>query len=491
MGGWLNAAKEQREVLKWETTVSLCGWGRIARATHTAYIPHEATEAQAAISVADDTGIIAHGRGRSYGDAALNSGGRVLLTQRFNRIIQFDPSDGTVVCEPGVTFYDLFREFLPRGYMVPVTPGTGFATIGGAVANDVHGKNHEVAGSFGDYIRWMDLLLPSGEIVRISSDREPELFAATIGGVGLTGIITAVCFTMRPVHTNAVLLREARIRNLDEFFEAFERVRRSATFSVGWIDALARGRRLGRGILEIAEPASCSVNMAAPKRLRVPLDFPRFALNAWAVRAFNHFYYRRIPTVGRERLLAFDRFFYPLDALQEWNRIYGKRGFYQFQCVLPDATSAEGIARLLTETSRARAGSFLAVLKTLGGEGRGYLSFPMRGYTLALDFPARPGIKELLKRLERITMEHGGRVYLAKDACLSPEAFRAMYPKLDAFRAVLEAIDPDGRFNSDLARRIGIRECKQSRTGQRVVRPAVEGTEVICAGTPSVAGPIP
>ncbi len=476
--------------MKWET-VSLCGWGRIVRATHMACAPQQATEAQAAIGVADDTGIIAYGRGRSYGDAALNSGGKALLTRRLNRIIQFNPSDGTVVCEPGVIFHDLLRQFLPQGYMAPVTPGTGFATIGGAVANDVHGKNHEVAGSFGDHIRWMDLLLPSGEIVRISSEREPELFAATIGGVGLTGIITAVCFTMRPVHTNAVLLREARIRDLDDFFAAFERVRKSATFSVGWIDALARGRRLGRGILEIAELAPYGVEASVPKRLRVPTDFPRFALNAWVVRAFNHFYYRRIPAVGRERLLAFDRFFYPLDAIQEWNRIYGKRGFYQFQCVLPDATSAEGIPRLLTETSCARAGSFLAVLKTLGGEGRGHLSFPMRGYTLALDFPARPGIKELLKRLERITMEHGGRIYLAKDACLSPEAFRAMYPKLDAFRAVLDAIDPGGRFNSDLARRIGIREYKHRRAGQKVIRPVVEGTEVVCAGPPSVAGPVP
>ncbi len=458
--------------MKWEK-VSLSGWGRIGRAEHMACAPEDTAEACAALGMADERGIIPFGQGRSYGDAALNPRGFALLTARLNRVVDFDPATGNIVCEPGVTFHDLFREFLPRGYIVPVTPGTGFASIGGAVANDVHGKNHEHAGGFCNHVQRLDLLLPSGEIVRTSPLVRPELFAATVGGIGLTGVIVAVAFALQRVETNAVLLREEQIENLDDFFAAFERVRGTATYSVGWIDALTTGRALGRGVLETAELATESVPMPQPRRWRVPVDFPDFALNAWTVRAFNQLYYRRVPARGRERLLALDRFFYPLDAIRDWNRIYGKRGFYQFQCVVPDDQAFAGIRRLLEEVARSRAGSFLAVLKTLGDEGKGYLSFPMRGYTLALDFAARPGVRELLGRLERITLDHGGRIYLAKDACLSAEGFRAMYPKLERFRAVLAEVDPQARMNSDLARRLGIR----AHGGRTVRQDAAAGLE--------------
>lgn len=442
--------------MNWQS-ISLSGWGQLSRAPVLACAPANPDEAKEALGAADARGIIAFGGGRSYGDAALNSGGRALLTSGLGQIHDFDPESGALVCGPGVSYHQLLREFLPRGYLFPVSPGTGFVTIGGAVANDVHGKNHDRVGSFGDHVRWIDLMLPGGDVVRVSPEERPELFAATVGGVGLTGIMLAVCFTMRRVPSNAVVLREERIADLEGFLEAFERARESASYSVGWIDALARGASLGRGILETAEPAPAGIGAPPPRRLKVPWNLPGVALNSWSIGAFNQLYYRRVPAAGRERRVHLERFLYPLDSLLEWYRIYGRRGFYQFQCVLPDAGGRAGSRALLEAISDARSASFLAVFKTLGGEGRGYLSFPMRGYTLALDFPRRPGAKELMARLERITLDHGGRVYLAKDACLSAAGFAAMYPRLDAFRAVLEEIDPEGRMSSDMARRLGIR----------------------------------
>jgi decaprenylphospho-beta-D-ribofuranose 2-oxidase len=363
-----------------------------------------------------------------------------------------------LVCDPGVTFQDLLREFLPQGYLVPVTPGTSFVTVGGAIANDVHGKNHDRAGSFGDHVQWIELLLANGEIVRVSPEDHPEIFAATIGGVGLTGIMLKVCFTMQRVSSNAVTVHERRIPDLDEFFSALETARRETTYSVGWIDGLARGARLGRGILITGEPSNQGLAQRSPLRLRVPIDFPNYALNAWTVRLFNEAYYRRIPAAGRFGTELYEKFFYPLDNVLAWNRIYGKRGFYQFQCVLPDSESPKGILRIMEEISNARAASFLAVLKTLGSEGRGCLSFPIRGYTLALDLPRKPETEALLARLERITLDHGGRIYLAKDACMSRAGFRTMYPGLDKFRAVLNEFDPEARFDSDMAKRLGIRK---------------------------------
>jgi len=259
------------------------------------------------------------------------------------------------------------------------------------------------------------------------------------------------------VPSRTVAVRERRIADLEEFLAAFEEARRDVDFSVGWIDALARGKRLGRGILETAAFADADP-ASEPKQTarRVPMDFPGIALNGLTVGAFNSGYYRRVPRRGRDRTLPAGQFFYPLDAVQDWNRVYGKRGFYQFQCVMPDATGSDGIRRALEEISAARSASFLAVLKTLGGEGRGLLTFPMRGYTLALDFPRRTGTEALMERLERITLDHGGRVYLAKDALLSPDGFAAMYPRLEEFRTVLSEVDPKGRIQSDMARRLNL-----------------------------------
>ncbi len=445
--------------MRWKR-LSLAGWGRNPRVEVQAARPERLSELVGAIGERSDNGLIAHGNGRSYGDQALNRHGHVVLTKRLNRLLAYDDASGLLECEPGVTFRDLLDVFLKRGLVFPVAPGTAFATIGGAVANDVHGKNHDLVGSFGDHVAWLDLVLASGETVRASPEENPDLFHATIGGGGLTGVISRICCKMMPAPSARVALKETRITDLDNFFAAFAEERERAAFSVGWIDALARGQSMGRGILEIGTFAAGD---GAPdsneqrKQRRIPIDFPSFALNSLSVRLFNRYYYNRLPEAGRERVVPLDAFLFPLDAVHDWNRIYGRRGFHQFQCVIPDAEARAGIGKLLEEISRSRSASFLAVLKTLGGEGRGHLSFPMRGYTLALDFPHRRGTAELFSRLEATTRDHGGRVYLAKDSLLSPEGFQAMYPRLAEFRQVLASCDPEGRFQSDLARRLQIR----------------------------------
>jgi decaprenylphospho-beta-D-ribofuranose 2-oxidase len=440
--------------------VELAGWGRTSRGVMTACRPERLSEVRARLSEAEPgRGLIAHGAGRAYGDAALNAQGRVMLTRRLDRMLAFDPATGLLEAEPGVSFADLLETFLPRGWLAPATPGTAFATMGGAIANDVHGKNHDRVGSFGDHLAWIDLLLPSGETMRITEASHPRLFRATVGGLGLTGIVTGLGLRMMRVPSGAVRVRERRCGDLDSFLSALEEARTRATYSVGWIDGLARGGALGRGILETAEPEpSAELARERARTLAVPIDLPGAALNPATVGLFNAAYFRRVPENGRERVVSYRGFLYPLDAIHDWNRIYGRSGFYQFQCVLPDASSGAGLRSLLEEISRAGRASFLAVLKTLGGEGRGLLSFPMRGFTLALDFPRRSGVEELLARLEQLTLEHGGRIYLAKDAVLSAEGLRRMYPRLPEFQSVLEEVDPERLLNSDMARRLRIRE---------------------------------
>lgn len=369
--------------MSWEG-MTLTGRGRVARAPVKAYTPQRAEDIRAAVAAADDHGVLACGRGRSYGDVGLNGGGRAVLTAALDRIRSFDPATGRVVCEPGVAFRQLLDAFLPRGYMAPVTPGTAFVSVGGAVANDVHGKNHDFSGSFGDHVEWIDLLLPGGETTRVSPAHRPDLFAATIGGIGLTGIMLAVCFKLLKVPSNAMRVRQERIADIDAFLARLEEVRRSATYSIGWIDALARGGKQGRGVLMTGEPSPDGVPAPARRCWKVGFDAPPLLLNPWTLGAFNELYYRRVPKAGRERLVHVEGFFYPLDAVRDWNRLYGRRGFYQFQCVLPDAERG-GIRRLLREAARWRVGAALATLKTLGSAGRGHLSFPMRGYTLALE----------------------------------------------------------------------------------------------------------
>lgn len=436
----------------------MAGWGRVCRGISAVARPERQSDLDMIIKDSLGESLLAYGAGRSYGDAAINTNGRSVVMQRLDRFLEFDPASGRLVVEAGATFSDVIATFLPRGFMLPVAPGTGFATLGGGLANDIHGKNHHRAGSLGQHVDWFDLRLSSGEVRRVEPERDSVLFNATVGGVGLTGIIERLCLRLKSVPSNAVAVRKQRIRDLDQYLEAFADVQDRADYVVGWIDALATGRNMGRGILETASPVAEQIAIKPVRAKNVPVDFPEFALNPMTVRLFNETYYRRVPKAGLDLHLPYQAFLFPLDAIHNWNRIYGKRGFHQFQCVVPFESGRKALIQMLELIGKSGYGSFLAVIKAMGQAGSGYLSFPRPGYTLALDFPNSRGANEIISQLEHITCDHGGRTYLAKDATLSPANLRKMYPNLEKYQAALAEIDPHGLISSDMCKRLGLRK---------------------------------
>ena len=439
--------------------MKISGWGRFPRVDGVLTDMRCVEDARRA--VVDHTRLIVRGNGRSYGDAALNFG-CMLSTLRCDHLLEFNPDTGEIACEAGLLLSDLLAFAVPRGFFPPVTPGTRFVTIGGMVAADVHGKNHHSAGSFSRHVTELLLLLPDGSQLRCSRTENTAIFDATCGGMGLTGIILEICFRLLPIETARMRQETLCAADLDEMLALCE-ASSGWTYSVAWIDCLARGKALGRGLIYRGEHARLgdypdTLDTIAPlappdhRARRIPLDFPGWALNRLSVTAFNTLYYRR----GKAGFSFpdYETFFYPLDALLEWNRIYGSAGFTQYQCVLPLSSSRIGMRRIIECIAAAGRGSFLAVLKLFGPGDSGYLSFPMEGYTLALDFPADTGTFNLLLQLDSILADHGGRLYLAKDARGSAELLRQGYPKLDAFRAVRGKIDPHGKMNSLLSARL-------------------------------------
>lgn len=439
---------------------SLAGWGRYPVRDCTVWQPttpqglHETLPPLPA--------CIARGNGRSYGDASLNPGATIDML-RLDRLIAFDEGTGTLTCEAGVLLSDIVTAFVPRGWFPPVTPGTRMVTIGGMIASDVHGKNHHVAGSFCDHVDWIDLDLGDGRVLRCSPSEHADLFAATCGGMGLTGIIVRAAFRMLKIETAYIRQRTLRAANLEQALAVFEQSQGS-TYSVAWIDCLATGKALGRSAILLGEHARVAelderrrgdpLHRAARKPRSVPIDFPDFALSGFNVKLFNQFYYA-MQRPG-DALVGLDPYFYPLDALTDWNRIYGRRGFVQYQCVLPLASSEAGLRRLLAAISAAGAGSFLAVLKRMGPASFGLLSFPMEGYTLALDFPATPANLALLETLDSITTDHGGRIYLTKDARMPPQMVTQGYLRLPEFRELRAHYGLNQRFSSLLSQRLGL-----------------------------------
>ena len=443
--------------LGWSTAKPLSGWGRYPVVDCPVATPRD--EGQAADFYRADSTLITRGNGRAYGDPALNASG-VLRTARLNRLLDFDSSTGVLACESGVLLADVIEVFLARGWFPLVTPGTRFVTIGGLVAADVHGKNHHIVGSFCDHLSWIDLMLPSGDVLRCSADAHTELFEATCGGMGLTGTILRAAFQLTPVETGVIEQQTQHAANLDEAFEIFE-AKLDQPYSVAWIDGMATGADLGRSVVFLGRHVGAeeqpisevpSIAPRAPTPKRVPIDFPSTALSRGPVKLFNAIY-RRSQRPGSGKIDLY-RYFYPLDALLEWNRIYGRNGFVQYQCVLPLDEAREGLVRLLGEIARHGDASFLSVLKRMGKASFGYLSFPFEGYTLAMDFPATPRNLRLLDRLDRILLEHRGRLYLAKDARAAPATIAAGYPKLDRFRAVRSRYGLAGRCESHLSQRL-------------------------------------
>jgi len=438
---------------------ALSGWGRYPVQTCGLYRPERYADFRSTSS-----SLIARGQGRSYGDAALNQNGSVLLTERINRLLDIDLSKGILRAEAGVTLAEILQVILPQGWFLPVTPGTKFVSLGGCIAADVHGKNHHHEGAFSHHVLGIELILADGKHVACSPSENSELFWATMGGMGLTGIVGEATIQLIPIKNGSMIVRHSPADNLEQLFQQLEDPTMDDRYTVAWIDSLASGRQLGRGIVMFGHhstaeelPFDFKYSSKVKNSRSIPFDLPSFLLNPLSIGAFNELYYRK---EGRRRtpfISDYDRFFYPLDAIGHWNRLYGKRGFVQYQCVIPQISAFDGIRTLLQELSGSRRPSFLAVLKRLGIQGNGMLSFPMNGYTLALDLPIRDqGLFLLLDELDKIVLQHGGRVYLAKDARLSPEAFRSMYPRYDEWLKIKDAIDPENKFSSSLSRRLKI-----------------------------------
>lgn len=442
--------------------MKLSGWGRYPVADCAVQRPRDRQALEQAVAATQGT-LIARGNGRAYGDSALNPA-QTLDMRGLDRVLAFDDATGQVVAEAGVLLADLIDVFLPRGWFPAVTPGTKFVTIGGAIASDVHGKNHHKDGSFGAFVDWIDVLGADGQVRRASRSQEEDLFAWTIGGMGLTGVILRAALRLAPVRSGWIRQTMTPAPDLATAMALFE-AGQDATYSVGWIDCLATGTNTGRSLVmlgEHAQEAELGAREQADrwaqrhKRAKtVPIDFPSFALNGLSVRAFNTLYYANGKRQSGEALIDYDSYFYPLDAILEWNRIYGRKGFAQFQCVLPLEASQPGLTALLNQIAKSGQGSFLAVLKRMGVQ-RSRFSFPMEGYTLALDFPMRRSTPALFAELERIAIDHGGRFYLAKDSQLTPERLRRSDPRTAAFTAMREDSGAADRFQSLQSERLGL-----------------------------------
>ncbi len=436
----------------------ISGWGRFPRQDCAVSRPRSEAELRELVARGP---LIARGNGRGYGDCALNAKNTVDM-RRFDRLLSFDPEQGLLVAEAGVLLKDVIDCLLPRGWFPSVTPGTKFVTLGGMVAADVHGKNHHRDGSFGAFVDWLDVLGADGKVRRCSRTRNARLFRCTIGGMGLTGIILRVAFRLRPVESGWIRQATLPARDLDTALRLFEE-HGGATYSVAWIDCLAQGRNLGRSAIMLGEHAAA---WELPERLRaepfrtprrkmipVPFDAPSGLLNRVTVKAFNSAVYHRNARDRGTRLVDWDSYFYPLDSVADWNRMYGGRGFMQFQCALPLDAARAGLTELLKAIGASGQGSFLAVLKRLGPAQSGAFSFPMEGYTLALDFPVSGQSLELMDRLDPIVVDHGGRFYLAKDSRMSAKTLRASDRRVSEFVAARRGFGA-ATFRSSQAERL-------------------------------------
>ncbi len=443
----------------------LAGWGRTAPTL--ADFVHARTSEQVvqAVQAANGRGVVARGLGRGYGDCAQNAGGLVLDGPARSGIIEVDLERSQVRALAGTSLDELMKWFVPLGMFVPVTPGTRSVTVGGAIAADIHGKNHHIKGSWGSHVLSLRLVDGFGAIRELSPSQEPELFWATIGGMGLTGIVVDATIQMTPIGSSFVMVDTDRTDDLDGVMTLMREGDEYYDYSVAWIDLIATGEHMGRSILERGRFATREEALAAgrddpykysPHQLISPPDlFPSGLLNRLTIRAFNELWYRKAPKLKRDHISSIEAFFHPLDMIEDWNRLYGQRGFLQWQFAVPD--EATDVVRTTVERlSAAGASSFLAVLKRFGPGNIAPLSFPTKGWTLALDIPVAADLDRLLDELDELVVAAEGRVYLAKDSRVRPELVPEMYPRLDEWRQVRNAADPEGRFCSDMSRRLNL-----------------------------------
>lgn len=441
--------------------MKLQGWGRFPVRETELVAPRDIESLRQLVQTRP--GLIARGNGRAYGDSALGQT-TTLSTRHLNKLIAFDPATGQLIAEAGALLGDIIHAFLPRGWFPMVTPGSKYVTLGGMIAADVHGKNHHKDGSFRSCVDWIEVMDGDGQIRRASRDREAELFEHTLGGMGLTGVVLRAAIRLRPVPSGWIRQTTYPANNLQEAMAAFER-HADAHYSVAWIDCLSQGANLGRSLIMLGEHAELE-DLPRPRRARpyetparrklsLPVTPPAFALNRMSVAAFNALYFRAGRAKPGPRLVDWDSYFYPLDAILGWNRIYGRRGFAQYQCVLPVAEAEAGLRAILRETAKTGSGSFLSVLKRFGPQDSAF-SFPMDGYTLAMDFPVNPRSLSLMTRLDRIVTEHQGRFYLAKDSRMTAETLRASDPRVSAFTAMRQSHGHRAHFKSAQAERLSL-----------------------------------
>jgi decaprenylphospho-beta-D-ribofuranose 2-oxidase len=439
------------------------GWGRTPVTASLVSRPSSADELVKAGLDAGERGVIARGLGRAYGDAAMNAGGLVVEATGVSGVLDLDPATGLVRALAGTSLDDLMRVSVPQGWFPPVTPGTKYITIGGAIASDVHGKDHHAGGTFGAHVRSIVIALPDGTTRTLTPESTPAEFWATCGGMGLTGTIVEATVALHPIETSRVSVDTDRVPDLDTLLTLLTEDEERYRYSVAWVDLLAKGRQLGRSVLTRANFAT--LDALDGKRLAEPLAFeppdpmpappaPSGLLNRWTIRAFNELWFRKTPKRRRDELQSITQYFYVLDLLRDWPRLYGPKGFLQWQCLVP--FGREDLLRSIIESiAEHHSASFLAVLKRFGPANPGHLSFPAPGWTLALDMPAGDrSLADLLTGLDRDVADAGGRVYLAKDSTLHPQHVPVMYPRLDEWRQVRAQLDPEGRLVSDLARRL-------------------------------------
>ena len=437
----------------------LSGFGANLRSSCMLIEPETRTEVRSRL---DLKGSIARGLGRSYGDAALNSGGQVLGLRHVDHYLSFDEATGTLTCEAGVSLERIIADFAPRGWFPMITPGTKYVTIGGAIANDVHGKAHHAQGSFSACVDSMTILIASSEVVTASRSENATLFWATFGGMGLLGIVLTATLRLRKIDSTYFRQKAIRVSDLAAMLAALEENDHRYPYSVAYVDPIAKGARLGSGVLTVGDhacrdelpPGLAPLHVSGAPVLTVPFQLPELTLNPLSIRALNTVLTQVL--VRGAPFAHYEKFFYPLDFIGHWNRGYGSRGFTQYQFVIPFDDGLKRMHEILTAIVSSGELPFLNVLKRFGPESGGVLSFPRAGYTFAIDFPIRPNTVALLRRLDAMVLDAGGRIYLGKDSYLTAPMFRAMYPAVDSFLELKAKYDPRCVFVSDLARRLGL-----------------------------------
>jgi len=442
-------------------TTALTGWGANLRAD--CFYTQVETPAEIK-SHLDKAGTIARGLGRSYGDPALNAGGQVIGVVKVDRYLAFDDTSGALTCEAGVSLAQIIHDFAPRGWFPMITPGTKYVTVGGCIANDVHGKAHHAQGCFSACVDSMTVMLASGEVVVASRDQHADLFWGTFGGMGLLGIVLTATLRLRKIETTYFRQESIYAADLDAMLAAIDESNDKYPYSVATLDAVATGAKLGRGYLMVGDHArkdelpeklaADPLRISGDPKLTLPFEWPGFAMNPLSIRVVNAMILKM--QSSKAPFKHYENFFYPLDMLALWNRVYGRRGFAQYQFVLPFEKSRENLRSILTTMLSAGELPLLNVLKRLGKESGGTLSFPREGYTFAIDFPIRNNTVALLHKLDAMVLDAGGRTYLGKDSYTEAHTFRQMYPAIDEFLRVKAKYDPNGVFVSDLARRVGL-----------------------------------